>query len=314
MPYHPPTPARSNWKRLLLRCAGWALIIYLSLLLMLAFLQRSLIYVPTRDARIEPADARLPAGQVHTITLRSADGLELRGWHLLPDGQHADSQEACDRAVASADWLVLYFSGNAAHRAYRVDECQVFTRLGCHVFIFDYRGYGDNPGSPSEERLAADALAAWRYATQLRHVPADRVLLYGESLGGGVAVRLAHDLSQAGTPPAGLILRSTFSSLVDVGAYHYAWLPVRLLMVDRFPSADRIAAVTCPILQIHGEQDTIVPIALAQTLFAAAPAQSGSGLVKQFVRLPAADHNDVLLVAEADLQRAVAAFLDALAH
>ena len=214
--------------------------------------------------------------------------------------------------MASGGWLVLYFSGNAGHRAYRVDECEVFTRLRCHVFIFDYRGYGDNPGRPAKTGLLPTLRPSGGTRRRRGTSLPDRVLLYGESLGGGVAVRLAAELAQAGTPPAGLILRSTFSSLVDVGAYHYPWLPVRLVMVDRYPSSDRIPAVTCPVLQLHGEQDTIVPLVMARRLFEAAPAQSAGGTAKQFVILPLADHNDVLPVAEPQLHRAVAGFLDGL--
>jgi hypothetical protein len=208
--------------------------------------------------------------------------------------------------------LALFFSGNAANRRYRVSEFQVLTDLGCDVFLFDYRGYGDNAGSPSEEKLVADARTIWSYTTEDRNVSPERIILYGESLGGGVAVRIAAEMCQAGTPPAGLILRSTFSSLVDAGAYHYPWLPVRLLLIDRFASIDHIALVTCPILQVHGARDTIMPISLGRRLFDAAPHRSASGLAKRFIELQNAHHNDVLLVAKPELRRAVAEFLESL--
>jgi fermentation-respiration switch protein FrsA (DUF1100 family) len=180
------------------------------------------------------------------------------------------------------------------------------------VFIFDYRGYGDNSGSPSEEMLAADARAIWNYATQERDVLPNRLILYGESLGGGVAVRLAAELSQADAAPAGLIVRSTFSSLVEAGEYHYPLLPVRLVLVDRFDSVDRIPDVTCPILQLHGARDSIMPIELGRRLFAAAPQGSSTGIAKHFVELRNAGHNDVTLVAEAELRAAIKAFLGTL--
>jgi fermentation-respiration switch protein FrsA (DUF1100 family) len=191
-------------------------------------------------------------------------------------------------------------------------ECETFTQLGCHVFIFDYRGYGENPGSPSEERLAADARAAWKYTTETRGVAPPRVLLAGESLGGGVAVRLAAEVSAADTLPGGLILRSTFSSLIDAGAYHYPWVPVRWALIDRYPSTERIPGVRCPILQFHGTRDTVIPLALGRQLFSAAPATSATGVAKRFVELPNADHNDVLLVAEPEMRHAVQEFLDGL--
>ena len=276
---------------------------------MLAFFQRSLIYLPSRDPRIEPQDSGLPDGQVHTITVTTEDGLELRGWHVLPEGVTAAGPEQCDWQLESDRPVIIYFSGNAGNRIYRTMDFELFTQLGCHVFVFDYRGYGDNPGSPSEALLAADAHAIWDYAVQTRGLAADRLFLFGESLGGGVAVRLAAELCQSGTPPAGLMLRATFSSLVDVAAHHYCWLPVRMLMVDRFPSVERIPSVSCPILHIHGVRDRIVPIQFGRELFAAAPEVSSGGVAKRFVELPMAGHNDILYVAEQEFADAVRQYL-----
>jgi hypothetical protein len=283
-----------------------------AIVVMLAFLQRSLIYLPSRASRIDPQDAGLPLGRVHTITLRTDDDLELRGWHLLPNGQAAADRTQCDEQLALGRPVVLYFSGNAGHRAWRIEEFELLTRLGCDVFVFDYRGYGDNPGSPSEQRLADDATAVWRYATEDRRIEPRRLILFGESLGGGVGVRLAADQSAAGAPPRGLVLRATFSSLPDVAAYHYPWLPVRWLMVDRYSSVDRIPHVSCPILHLHGRRDTIIPIQLGRRLFDAAKPQSASGIPKQLVELPTAGHNDILAVAGAEFQAAVGEFLEQL--
>jgi fermentation-respiration switch protein FrsA (DUF1100 family) len=282
---------------------------YLIVLFMLAFFQRSLIYLPSRAPRIEAADAGLGTGRVSTVTLDTDDGLRLRGWYVLPDGSPTGSLVEDDVYPDHGGPVILYFSGNAGNRAYRTQDFELLAELGCHVLVFDYRGYGDNAGSPSEERLAADAHAVWRYAAETRGIAADRLILLGESLGGGVAVRLAAELSEAGTPPGGLILRATFSSLVDAAAYHYPWLPVRLLMIDRFPSADRIPRVTCPILHIHGSRDQIVPIQLGRKLHAAAREQSSTGIAKRFVQLPNAGHNDILLVAEDEFRQAVGEFL-----
>lgn len=305
-----PSSDSLNWKRRLGRIVLSIVIAYFLFVLMFALLQRYLIYLPSRAARIDPQDAELAAGQVHTITLQTDDGLELRGWHVLPNGQTASNRDECDRQLAQNRLLALYFSGNGGNRRYRIEEFAVFARLGCDVFIFDYRGYGENGGSPSEEALAADAQAAWRYATEERDVAPGRIVLYGESLGGGVATRLASELSESGTPPGGLVLRSTFSSLVDAGAYHYPWLPVRLAMVDRFPSTARIPSVTCPILHIHGTRDSIVPIELGRKLFAAAPEKSAKGIPKRFAELPRANHNDVVFVAEAQMRQAIGEFLE----
>jgi fermentation-respiration switch protein FrsA (DUF1100 family) len=287
--------------------------VYLSCVVMLAFMQRSMIYCPDRDSTLDPADADLPPGHVFSVQTTADDGTRLNGWHILPRHQRATTEEDCDRVLTSGRLLVLYFPGNAGNRAYRLPEFSVLTDAGANVFLFDYRGYGDNAGHPSEELLAADAWAVWRYATKDRQVPASRVVLYGESIGGGVAVRLAAELSAAGAPPGGLILRSTFSSLVDAAAYHFPWVPVRWLLVERYPSVQRIPQVTCPILQMHGHRDRIVPFRLATKLFEAAPQVAANGLRKRFVELPEAGHNDVLYAAEPEMRHAVGKFLEDLA-
>ena len=304
------TARRATWRKTLRRITLSILLPYTVVVLMLASLQRSLIYLPTRQSHIEPADAGLPDGQVHDIRVETNDELELHGWHILPVGRRAADRAECDRELAAGRPLVLYFSGNAANRRYRMPEFQVLTSVGCDVFLFDYRGYGDNAGSPSEENLAADARTVWNYATEQRQVAPERIVLYGESLGGGVAIRLAAEVCDAGTPPAGVVLRSTFSSLLDAGTYHYPWLPVRSLLIDRFASVDRIPSVTCPILQIHGSRDRIMPIELGRRLFEAAPDHSSGGVPKRFIELATAAHNDVLFVAEEELRRAVRDFLE----
>lgn len=299
---------RSLWRvvrRMLLILAGCYLLVFV----MLYAMQRSMTYFPHKQHTIEPAAAGLPDGAVGAVSLLTDDGVTLNGWHVLPSGQRARDAEEFDRALAEARWVVLYFSGNAGHRGYRGIECELLASCGCHVFLFDYRGYGDNQGEPSEEALASDARRVWKYATVERHVPAERVILFGESLGGGVAVRLASECCGEGTAPGGLILRSTFSSLVDVAAIHYPWLPVRWAMHERYPSTERIGGVTCPILQLHGTADSIVPISSARQLFAVAPEQSSSGVPKRFVPLDGADHNDVLDVAGFEVADAVREFL-----
>jgi pimeloyl-ACP methyl ester carboxylesterase len=300
-----PSTARA-WFRFAVRCVLY----YLGFILMLAFFQRSLIYPATRVERLTPSDAGLPLGQVHDITFPSADGLTLHGWHILPKSKIAVNQSQCDEYLNENGPVSLYFPGNGGNRRHRVDEFQLLSNLGCHVFAFDYRGYGENPGSPSEKKFAEDAASAWRYLTEDRKIAPKRILLYGESLGGGVATRLAAEQSEAQTPPRGLILRSTFRSMVDAASYHYPWLPVRMILIDRYPSMDRITRVTCPIIQFHGARDSIVPLSSGRALFDAAPEKSATGIAKTFVELPRADHNDVLLTSELPVRDALHAFLD----
>lgn len=277
---------------------------------MLVALQRMLIYVPDRDASLPPAVSGLVPGRVHSIEVDTADNLKLHGWHVLPPD--AGLPIGNDGAVSldSDRPLVLFLPGNGGNRSWRSEELDLLARMGADVFLFDYRGYGDNPGKPSEEGLATDARAAWRYATEVRGVPPERIVLLGESLGGGVATRLAWELSRAGTPPGGLILKSTFDSLVETARHLYPWLPVRWALVDRFPSVDRIPEVTSPLLVIHGRRDRIVPFERALILFAAAPEASISGVPKKFAELPAANHNDILSVERPAYANHVQEFLD----
>ncbi|MCX7421001.1 MAG: alpha/beta hydrolase [Planctomycetia bacterium] len=286
-----PRPARiSGWKR-------WVMLLtvpYLGGLLMLAWMQRSLIYHPYPAKALPAQMAALSPDRVHDVVTQTEDNLELRGWLVLPPGRSAKSEDDLKEQLAQDRPLTLYFGGNAANRSYRLLEIETLGESGSDVLIFDYRGYGDSSGEPTEEGLAHDSRAAWKFATVTLNVEPTRIVLYGESLGGGVATRLAQECCQKKTPPAGLILRSTFNSLTAAASYHFSWLPVRWLLIDRFPSDERIRDVTCPVLQFHGRRDTIVPLSLGQKLFAAAPDAAENGQPKRFVELLRADHNDVI--------------------
>ena len=276
---------------------------------MLAELVRQRTYFPDRVDDLSASRLRLPLDRVHDITLRSEDGLTLHGWHFLADGRHAPDRAAWDREPAPERPLALFFSGNGGNRSYRVSETEVLTHAGADVFLFDYRGYGDNSGTPSEQAISSDARAVWNYAVIERHVEPRRIVLYGESLGGAVATRLAAEMCDDDTPPGGLILRSTFSTLADAARHLFPVLPVNMLLHERYASLERIGHVTCPILMLHGLHDSVVPNELGRKLMSAAPERSADGTPLRFVDLPNADHNDVL---EADgelLQQAIDAFI-----
>ncbi len=186
----------------------------------------------------------------------------------------------------------------------------MFCSFGAEVLVFDYRGYGENAGDPSEPGLVADARAMWDYATRSTGVPRERIILYGESLGGGVAVRLAADLSESGTAPGGLILCNTFTSLVDVASSRFPWLPVRLALRDRYESERHIPDITCPTLVLHGDADRSIPPAFGRRLFDAASARSASGIRKRFVTLAGAGHGDMIDTAFPAYRGAISSFLD----
>lgn len=289
---------RVRW--LVLRLLGY----YLLIVAGVAFFQRSLIYVPRRVERIEVTHAKLLPGRVHDVMLTTDDNLELRGWHFVQQDSDASSSPSLEQPAG--DWAVLFFHGNGGDRTSRVFDCLSFVRLGAEVYHFDYRGYGDNPGDPCETTFVSDARRMWDFVTLKRGIAPERIVLYGESLGGALATRLACEKCREGTPPAGTILFGTFSSLEDVGARRYPWLPVRWVLLDRYRSIDEIADLSCPLLQFHGRQDEIVPFELGRRLFERAPRQSESGLGKQFIELSRGGHNDISVQ---DFQQPVAEFL-----
>ncbi len=262
-----------------------ALRVYLLCLAPITYFQRSLIYHPNRCERL--------LGDKADITVRSHDGLELHGWLSLAGTPRGTDSADIKQVLAAGQPVVLFFPGNAGNRSDRDIQFRVLGSLNAHVLLVDYRGYADNPGKPSEANFAKDARSVWNKLTQDLDVPPQRIVIYGESLGGGVATRLASELCQEGIEPGGLIIQSTFSSLVAVAQAHFPVAPVSLLLVDRYPSDQRIKEVTCPILQIHGQQDTIVSFSIGQKLFDAAPETSSQGIGKQQIVMPHTDHNDV---------------------
>jgi fermentation-respiration switch protein FrsA (DUF1100 family) len=254
----------------LLVAAGWGL-------------QRRLIYFPAPSS-VPPVSGVLPGAR--EVRLHTADGLELGAW-LVPAGG------------ASRDVTVLVASGNAGNRSLRAPLAAALSRAGMAVLLFDYRGYGGNPGSPSEAGLALDVRAAHRYLTQDRWIPQGRLLYVGESLGAAVVTELATE-----HPPAGLLLRSPFVDLGAVGRAHYPYLPVGALLRDRYPVAEQLARIAVPTTVVYGTEDGIVPPEQSRAVAAAA---GGPSLL---VAVRGADHNDRALLAGAVLVRAVIELAD----
>jgi uncharacterized protein len=205
-------------------------------------LQRQLVYYPDASD-VPPAGEVLPGAR--DVTLQTSDGLELGAWYLPADAER-------DTGLA-----VLVAPGNGGNRAGRAGLARELGDRGLSVLLLDYRGYGGNAGSPSEDGLAADADAAVRALVDLGH-PLDRTIFLGESLGTGVVAGL-----QQRHRPAGLVLRSPFTELADVGRHHYPWLPVRTLLRDRFPVLRPIAASDVPVTVVYGDRDDVVPTELS---------------------------------------------------
>jgi fermentation-respiration switch protein FrsA (DUF1100 family) len=225
---------------------GWtaviALCLYIGLATMIYLAQRSLMYFPD-TTHSTPAAAGLP--EAAEVSLKASDGAPIAVWHVPPqDGKP----------------VILYFHGNGGALKYRVERFRALITDGIGLIALEYRGYGGLPGNPSEQGLIADAEAAYAFA--VAHYPAQQIVLWGESLGSGVAVALA-----AEKPVGRVILEAPFTSALAVGEQRYWYLPVRLLMQDQFRSDERIGKVTAPLLILHGVQDRTIPYAMGEHLF-----------------------------------------------
>jgi uncharacterized protein len=246
---------------------GVAVVVLVAVVVALAWVfQRRLVYLPF-GAPDGAAGAYLDGGR--DVVLHTDDGLDLTAWWAPATGP-------------ARDRTVLVAPGNGGSRLLRVPLARALAAEGFDVLLVEYRGYGGNPGSPTEEGLAADVAAAYRYLVEERRVPPDRLVLFGESLGGAPLTLLATE-----RPVGGLVLRSPFTSLADVGVRAYPFLPVRALLRDRFPLLEHVRSVRAPVAVVAGEADEIVPAEQSRAVAQAAGAS--------YVELPGVRHNDVEL-------------------
>ena len=276
----PPRAAGRENARGLLAIIVIVTLVASGLLALLWTQQRRLIYFPS-PGPVPSAATVLPGGR--DVVLETADGMSLGGWYFPARGRRG---------------AVLVCNGNAGDRSLRAELALALNRMGLSVLLFDYRGYGGNPGKPSEGGLTADARAALDWLGAQPDVDSQRIVYFGESLGAAVALGLAVERA-----PAALVLRSPFTSLPDVAAVHYPWLPARRLLLDTYPSIDRIASLRAPVLVIAGDRDDIVPAALSRRLFDAAPEP------KQYVQVPGVGHNDPQLLDGPQMIGAIGRFL-----
>jgi uncharacterized protein len=267
-PPSPPAPGkptrRRRWWRLLKVAAASFVVGYAVLLGAMMFFEESLVFFPSRQPL---AGWDMPGAE--RVRFEAADGARLHGLYFAHPRPRAVALFACGNG------------GNISYRADRLGELR--DRLGVSVLAFDYRGYGLSVGRPNERGVLLDARAARRWLAERTGIAETDVVLWGESLGGGVMVDLA---SRDGA--RGLILERTFTSLPDVGALRFPFIPVRLLMRNRLDSLSKIAAYRGPLLACHGDADSVIPYGFGRRLFAAANEP------KRFVSLPGIDHNDAL--------------------
>jgi len=206
--------------------------------------QSHYVYYPERVLLADPGSIGL---DFESISFESADGVKLSGWFIPSE---------------SPKGVILFCHGNAGNISHRLESIQIFHRLGVDVFIFDYRGYGRSEGRPTEQGTYKDAEAAWRYLVEERKVHPSEVIIFGRSLGGAVASWLAQERR-----PGALILESTFSSLPDIAARLYPYLPVRLLLRFEYNTAQHLGKVDCPLLIVHSRDDEIMPFTQGRRLF-----------------------------------------------
>jgi fermentation-respiration switch protein FrsA (DUF1100 family) len=254
---------------------------YALVLTVLFVFQNRLLFFPSPTLEATPA----AHGMVfEEATFETNDGERLHGWWVPAEKPRA---------------TLLFFHGNAGNISHRLDLVEIFRGLGLNVFLFDYRGYGRSTGKPSEDGLYRDAAAAWRYLTETRGLIPDEIVLFGRSLGGGPATWLA-----TRERPRALILGSTFTSIPDVAAKQYPYLPVRLLTRNRFDNRARLAEVRTPVLVIHSRDDALIPFEHGRRLFETAPEP------KAFLEIEGA-HNNGYAVTGPRYAEGIDAFLTA---
>jgi fermentation-respiration switch protein FrsA (DUF1100 family) len=240
---------------------------YLAVCLLLAAMETRMVYHPPfpRDATEQ---ARIMGGE--EVWFNAADGTRLHGWYF----PLADSRRG-----------IVYFHGNGEDADLNVDTAaEIRDRLQASVLIFDYRGYGHSAGSPYEDGVVSDGIAAQRWLAEQMGVQPQEVVLFGRSLGGAVAVAAAAELGAEA-----VVVHGTFANMVDIAAGRYPFVPVRALMRNPYRSQERIANYPGPFLQLHGTHDVVVPIDLARPLCAAAPCAA-----KRFVEVENGTHNGPL--------------------
>jgi len=232
-------------KLIVVLAAGYGLV-----LVIIYLMQGRMLYlpnVPGRALTMTPADARM---DYEDVSFETSDGVTLHGWFI----------------AGRAPRVLLFFHGNAGNISHRLDSIRQFRNLELSVFIIDYRGYGQSEGRTTESGIYRDADAAWRYLTETRGVRPGDVVIFGRSLGGSVAARLA-----AQQHPLALIVESSFTSVPDIAQELYPWLPARWLSRLSHATRDYVRDVRCPVLVVHSRDDEIIPFHHGQAIFAAAP-------------------------------------------
>ncbi len=256
----------NGMKNMLLSVFVVLFVAYWGLGLILYFMQPTFLYSPVREVPYTPGELGL---DFEDVKFRTADGLRLSGWYIP-----AEDYEP----------TILFCHGNGGNMMHRLDSINLFYNLGLNCFIFDYRGYGNSEGKPSEEGTYMDAAAAYKWLTEEKKVSPDNIIIFGRSLGGSIAAQLAGKVQVRG-----LVIESTFTSYVDIGKKFYPYMPVRWSARFSYKTIDYVKDVKSPVMVIHSRADEVVPFEFGLEIYETANEP------KEFVEI-FGSHNDGFLV------------------
>jgi fermentation-respiration switch protein FrsA (DUF1100 family) len=258
-------------------------VIYGAFALYVFIMQPRLLYYPDMPGRELEATPTAVGLAYEDVALQTSDGVRLHAWFIPMDQPRA---------------TVLFCHGNAGNISHRLDSIRLLHALGLQVLILDYRGYGKSEGSPSEAGTYRDVDAAWHYLLDVRGIHTGEIIIFGRSLGAAVAADLA-----SRTTPAAVILESGFTSVADIAAGLYPWLPVRLLSRYRYNNLDKVVLISAPLLVVHSRQDEIIPFSHGERLFERAREP------KSFLAIQGG-HNDAFLTSRKAYTLGLKSFLD----
>lgn len=252
------------WPILILFCCVF-LVTYLFLGAVLYFLQPKFLYRPLRDVFGNPAEMEM---EFEDVVFKTSDGLDLKGWFI---------------PAKNAKLTLIFCHGNAGNIAHRLESIKIFHDLGLNCLIFDYRGYGNSKGKPSEKGTYIDAMTAYKWLTEEKEILPESIIIFGRSLGGSIAAHLAGKVAVRA-----LVVESTFTSYVDIGKEYYPYMPVKWFAKFGYKTINYIKEVHCPVMFIYSGNDEIVPFKFGLKLYEAANEP------KEFIEI-FGSHNDCFL-------------------
>lgn len=266
----------------------WPVIIVVSGFVLFAlsvyFLQHGMVFYPSKNIAVTPDQLGL---EFEEVFIEVSGGDRIQGWYFPATISDSSNESR----------TVLFCHGNAGNISHRLSTVELILKTGGAVFLFGYRGYGQSTGKPDEENVYADAKVAYEWLLANKVQSPDKIVLFGRSLGGAVAIDLA-----ARVDCAGLIVESSFSSAAAMGKRMFPWLPMRLLLRYQFDSVSKIGRVGCPVMVAHSPTDEIIPYEFGLTLFEAAKEP------KLFVEL-SGGHNDMSYFGQESYNRALEQFI-----